>query len=383
MWTIFHTEASLGWGGQEIRILRESLGMKARGHRVVVIAQDDSTLLARASEAGLETREVSFRKKDYPRSFARLLGLIRELRPEFINTHSSRDSWLATLAAKASRHRSFVIRTRHISTPVSTSYTSALIYRRLPDKLVTTAEAIRANLITINGVDPAKVVSIPTGIDTAAYSPGGGYSDIRDELGLDPGTPLAGMVSVLRSWKGHDYFLDAAGIVAGKIPEARFIIAGDGPRKESIAEIIRGSGLEGRVLMIGHRDDVPDILSSLDVFVQPSYANEGIPQSIIQALAMEKAVVASSLEPFREIITDGETGLLVPPKDPAALAGAIVRLLRDRPTAERLGAKGRKEVVERFSIEGMLDRTEELYRELGLGCVAGNYARDKDGAASG
>jgi len=364
MWTIFHTEASGGWGGQEIRILAESLGMRARGHRVVIIAEAGSGIMEKAAGAGLETVPVSFRKKDYPKTFVRLARLMGELGADFVNTHSSRDSWLASLAAKASPRGPFVIRTRHISTPVATNLAASIIYRRLPDGIVTTAEAIRRQLITRNGVDPDRVVTIPTGVDTGVFDPARGYGDVRGELGLAPGTPLVGMVSVLRSWKGHDYFIEAAALVAREVPEARFLVAGDGPRRDDIRRIIAERGLAGKVLMMGHREDVPAVLASLDVFVQPSYANEGIPQSVMQAMAMEVPVVASDLPPFRELVTDGDTGLLVPARDPRALAERITLLLGDRALGTRLGKDARRLVTERFSVERMLDSTEELYGRI-------------------
>ncbi len=364
MWTIFHTEASLGWGGQEIRILNESLGMRARGHRVVIIAQDDSTILAKAGQCGLESISLSFRKKDYIKTFFGLLRAMKVSRPDFVNTHSSRDSWLASTAGRVSRHRPVILRTRHISTPVATNMPASLIYRYLPDRIITTAEAIREQLIARNNVPPGKISSIPTGIDTDIFDPRRGLGDIRTGLGLPKETPLVGMVSVLRSWKGHDYFIDAAGMVAGRFPEARFLIVGDGPRREALEEMIQAKGLTETVLMLGHRDDVPEILKSLDVFVQPSYANEGVPQSIVQAMAMEVPVVASDLLPFRELIRDGENGLMVPVRDPRALAGKIMLLLEDKGLGRALGHRARALVLKRFSIERMLDSTEELYKSL-------------------
>lgn len=360
--TILHTEASLGWGGQEIRILNESLGMKERGHRVVLAAQDDSIIIERAAAAGLETVAVSFRKKDYFGTLRRFRALIREYSPDIINTHSSRDSWLATVAALFSS--TVVIRTRHISTPVSTSATSGLIYRRLPSKIITTADAIKEQLISRNRVEREKIVTIPTGIDLSIYMPGAPFKDLRVELSLPPETLLVGMVSVLRSWKGHDYFIGAASVVREKFPDARFIIAGAGPREAALVELIKENGLEEFVLMTGHRSDVPDVLASLDVYAQPSYANEGIPQSVVQAMAMARPVVSTDLGPLTEIVDNNKNGITVPVKDSLALGAAIVQLLSDKELRARLGAEGQRLVKERFGIDRMLDTTEELYRDL-------------------
>lgn len=364
MWTILHTEASLGWGGQEIRILNESLGMKGRGHRVIIVAQDDSLLIKRARKAGLETIALSFRKKDYPRTVLAISRLLKGLDPDFIVTHSSRDSWLFSFTSWVSRHKAFVIRTRHISTPVAANFSSSILYRKLPDRIITTAEAIKEQLVERNGVDPKKVISIPTGIDTASFDPSRKLKDIRAELSLPEGTPLAGMISVLRSWKGHDYFIEAARLVSMRVPQARFIITGDGPRRDAIRAIIDEKGLSKTVLMIGHRDDVPDILATLDILVQPSYANEGVPQSVLQAMAMGVPVVASDLRPFREVVFESRTGFLVPARDPEALAERITLLFNDSALRAKLGRAARKIALERFSTGRMLDSTEKLYREL-------------------
>lgn len=364
MVTIFHTEASLGWGGQEIRILNESLGMKERGYRVFIIAQKDSMLFERARKAGLDAIPLSFRKKDYPRTFLSLLRLIKELRPAFLITHSSRDSWLGGLVSRISRFRPFVIRTRHISTLTSTGVATSILYGCLPDRVVTTAEAIRAQLIERNKVAPERIISIPTGVDFSLYDPSRAHRDIREQMSLPAGTPLVGMVSVLRSWKGHEFFIAAAKLVSARMPGARFIIAGDGPRKDAIKKLIDENGLVGTVLMLGHRDDVPDVLASLDVLVQPSYANEGVPQSILQAMAMAVPVVASDLPPFREVVRDSETGFLVPSRDPAALAEKMEALLKAPSLRDRFGKQGRALALKRFSRERMLDATEELYEEV-------------------
>ncbi len=354
----------MGYGGQEIRILKESCGMQGRGHRVIIIAQDDSEIIERAKKAGLETEVVSYRKKDYVGTLKRFRALIKSYSPDIINTHSSRDSWLATVAARTVTVSPVIVRTRHISTPVSTSFTSGLIYRRLPRKIITTADAIKEQLISRNRVGRGKLITIPTGIDLSLYDPKKPFNDIRVELSLAPKTRLVGMVSVLRSWKGHDYFIGASKGVQKLFPKTRFLIVGGGPRYEDLKGRVKEAGLENFVIMTGHRDDVPDVLRSLDIYAQPSYANEGIPQSVIQAMAMGLPVVSTDLGPLTEIVEDGLNGITVPVRDSQKLGAAISRLLGDEALRARLGANGRERVEERFTIGRMLDTTEGLYREL-------------------
>lgn len=364
MWTIFHTEASLGWGGQEIRILNESIGMRERGHRIIIITPAQSTLCKKASDQGFEVIVLSFKRKDYPVTFFKILKLIKYKRPDFINTHSSKDSWVVSIAARLSKYKPFVIRTRHLSTPVATNIFGSIIYKLLPHKIITTGETIREQLIEKNRASPGKIVSIPTGVDFKLFDPNKSYKNIRNELSLPNQTPLVGMVSVLRSWKGHNYFIDAAAIVLEKFPSTRFLIVGGGPRKEDLSKIIEDRRFSDVIFMLGHRDDIPDIMASLDILVHPSYANEGVPQSIIQSMAMGIPVIASDLKALREVVTDGETGLVVPQKNSGDFAKKIMLLLGDKGLMQKLRNNGRKLVLEKFSLEIMIGSIELLYRGI-------------------
>ncbi len=361
-WSIFHTEASLGWGGQEIRILNESIGMRERGHSIIIITPADSILRKKASELGFEVIPASFKRKDYPKTFFKILMLIKCKRPDFINTHSSKDSWVASIAARFSKYKPFIIRTRHLSTPVATNIFGSVIYKLLPHKIITTGEAIREQLIERNRVSPEKIVSIPTGVDFKLFDQNKSYKNIRNELSLQDQAPLIGMVSVLRSWKGHDYFIDAADLVIQKFPGGRFLIVGDGPRKDDLKRIIKEKKLSEVVFMLGHRDDIPDIMASLDILAHPSYANEGIPQSIIQSMAMGLPIIASDFKALSEVVADGKTGIIVPQKNSGDLAKKIMLLLGDKGLMQKLRNNGRKFVLEKFSIERMIDSIEKIYK---------------------
>ncbi|HJP19911.1 MAG TPA: glycosyltransferase family 4 protein [Nitrospinota bacterium] len=364
MWTIFHTEASLGWGGQEIRILNESICMRERGHRIIIITPAESSLMKKASDRGFEVISASFKRKDYPATCFKILKLIRLKRPDFINTHSSKDSWVASFAARLSNDKPFIIRTRHLSTPVAINIFGSVIYKLLPHKIITTGEAIREQLIERNRVSPGKIMSIPTGVDLKLFDPSKSKKKIRKELSLTEKTPIVGMVSVLRSWKGHNFFIEAIVTVLKKFSNVRFLIVGDGPRKESLTKMIKEKGLSETILMLGHREDVPEIMASLDILVHPSYANEGVPQSIVQGMAMGVPVIASDIKPLKEVVTDGETGLLSPNKDSGELAKRIILLLKNKELMRKMGNNGQKFVVEKFSMEKMIISIENLYKNM-------------------
>lgn len=357
MFTILHTESSTGWGGQEIRILEESLGMLGRGHRVFIAAPKDSNIFKRALKAGVKVFHCDFQKWN-PRSFFRIYSLIKNEVIDILNTHSSSDSWVATMAARLLNVRPKIIRTRHLSTPISKSLLSHMIYNILPDVVVTTGEEIRQRMIKENRFNPSRILSIPTGVNLQWFDPR------KVKPALESSGFSIGMIGVLRSWKGHRYLIEAVPEILKSIPEATFYIVGDGPQYENIERLIDRLLLRDKVFMLGHREDIPEILASLDVVVHPSYANEGVPQSVLQALAMERPVVASDAGAVKEVVIDGETGFLIPPRRVEEIVKKVVILYKNPELGKVFGKNGRRLIERSYSLEGMLDKIESLYAKL-------------------
>ncbi|MGE5285423.1 MAG: glycosyltransferase family 4 protein [Actinomycetota bacterium] len=360
MWSIAHTEWSDGFGGQEHRILLECREMIRRGHRAVVVCRPEAEIRRRAAEAGIPVHPVPIRSSFDAAAVAEMVRLFRRERVDVVNTHSGKDSWVGSMAAKIAGVP-LLLRTRHISVPVRRGWYN-LIYR-WPDGYVTTGEMIREHLIGV-GIPPDRIVSIPTGVDVARFSPDISGDAVRAELGVKPGESLVAMVGVLRSWKRHDVFLEAVRrLRAGGAP-VRALIVGEGPQRERIEGEIAGKDLARAVRMTGYRQDIPEIIAASDVVVLPSDRFEGVPQVILQALAMGRAVVASPIGGIPEVVHHETTGLLCPAGDPPAYAEAIARLLADPTLRERLGAAGRELVLSRYSATAMCERTEEFYEFL-------------------
>jgi len=365
---VLHTEASTGWGGQEIRIISESVGMIQRGHKVMLACQPGSVISKRAPEQGIETFIMRFGGAFDIAGIRRLRALMRKQRVDIVVTHSSKDSWCAGLAARLSSGVK-VIRTRHLSIPIRQSFESKFLYGTLPDIAVTTGEALREHIIERVGLSPDRAVSIPTGIDLDRFNPSrANGSRVRAELGISPDALLIGTVGMLRGMKGHGYFLEAAPRILEKHPHAGFLIVGDiafaSNIKERLAAQIAELGIADKVIMAGYREDIPEILAALDVFVLSSVSNEGTPQVITQAMAMKKAVVATNVGAIREQVIDGRTGFLVEKANPDQLAEAVLAILENPERARQMGANGRKLVEEKFSLDAMLDATEAVYRRL-------------------
>jgi glycosyltransferase involved in cell wall biosynthesis len=362
--TILHTESSNGWGGQEIRILTEADGMQRRGHRVLVAATPGSRLLQEAGAKGVPAVRVGMDGWRTLTAIWRLRDVIRRERVDIVNTHSSRDSWLASMATRLASPKPILIRTRHLSTPIERSIVTRFLYNTLPDAVITTGESIRVTMIERHRFDARKIISIPTGVDTAMFSRGSTKGALREAYGIPRNAPLVGIVAVLRSWKGHEDFLDAARLVLKDVPGARFVIVGDGPRAPNIRDYIERLGLAAAVTMTGHRSDVASVLADLDVFVLSSFGHEGVPQAVLQAMAMEVPVVATNVGSVSEVVRDGETGLLAPPLNPEALAAGIVSVLQRADLGRELASAGRRLIEDRYRLDAMLDRLDALYDDL-------------------
>jgi glycosyltransferase involved in cell wall biosynthesis len=363
-YTILHTEASKGWGGQEIRIITEAEGLVKRGHRIIIAAPPDARIIRQAKTRNIEAVPLSMEKPSVFGPIKKLIHVINNYEIDIVNTHSSRDSWLASIASRLSSQKPVIIRTRHLSTPISNNPLSRIVYNHLPHKIITTGESIKDSMIERNNFNPDKIVSIPTGIDLEIFKAGKTGANIRRAFNIPARAPLIGMVSVLRSWKGHIFLLEAIPDVVKKIPNARFLIVGDGPYKDVIEEKIKEMGIERYVIMTGHREDIPEILSAIDFLVFPSYANEGVPQAVLQAFAAGKTVIASNAGSVSEVVLNNKTGVLIPPRNSSVLTKKIIELLKDKDKRKNMAFAGRKLVESGYSLEAMLNKIERLYNEL-------------------
>ncbi|RMH03789.1 MAG: glycosyltransferase family 1 protein [Nitrospirae bacterium] len=360
---ILHTESSMELGGQEFRILAEAVGMRGRGHFVVLAVQPHSQIAVQARAAGIPVELVRMGCGRILPLVSQFQRIIETYRIDVVNTHGSLDSWVASVAARWSSVKPAIVRTRHKSTPIVRSWRHYILYRMLPHAVVTTGEAIRTHLIRDHGIHPDHVVSIPTGVDVSLFSPNQALS-IRMDHEATPSDFVVGTVSFLRDYKGLNILIAAAQQVVAVYPHVKFWIIGEGPERSQLEQMITEFGLQHHVVLCGFQTEIPRWLSRVDVFVMPSTGAEGIPQALTQALAMERPVVASSVGGIPEVVEHGITGLLVPPNDPDSLAKALLLLLRDSVLRKTLGRAGRQRVVEELSMTRMLEKTEELYYRL-------------------
>lgn len=358
---ILHLEASPGWGGQEIRILREAEGMRERGHEVFFGVMKGGSLVKEACKAGFTVVEINFQKPAWLFSFFRLLFLIRRYRIEIVNTHSSLDSWIGGMAARAARCK--VVRTRHLSTPIKKGWNSRLLYGKLADFVVATCADILPIICHQSGKLASECKSIPTGVDTSKMKVKKDASrNFRSKMGISSEDFLVGTACFMRSWKGIDDFLKAAHLLRNE-SGMKWIVIGGGHAEKYIQ---RASELQlsGIVYFSGHLDNPFAAFGSLDLFALLSTAHEGVSQAILQAAYLGKPLIATPTGGLKEVCLDRITGLQVAPFSPEEVAKAVLELKENKEFRKEAGQRAKQLVEEKFTLKMTIDQMEKVYTQM-------------------
>jgi glycosyltransferase involved in cell wall biosynthesis len=291
----------------------------------------------------------------------RLARVIRSERIEVVHCQKGRARTLALLAGLLVRIPVLILN-RGVSFPLDRWNRLGYSMRRVT-AVVAVCQSIKDGLAA-SGVPREKIEVIYSGTDLRRFHPGVDGAAIRRELALAPDHVLITQIGI-RSWRGNDDVLDAMSRVHRAAPHARLLFVGaPPPRIASTLEKARARGLDGVVFVLGHRHDIPEILAGSDLVVDASYAGLGLTGSLREALAVETPVIGTRLQGVPELITDGETGLLVPPRNPDALAQAMLRVIENPGRARAMARAGRKRVETHFSTAVKVERTEALYRRL-------------------
>jgi glycosyltransferase involved in cell wall biosynthesis len=363
---VLHTEWSLGWGGQEIRIMAEMKAFRERGVHMQIACRRESRIAAAAAEAGFQVDHLPFAGRLDPATILGLRRLARECDCNIIHTHSSKDSWCGALAGKLGGIK--VIRSRHLSSEVKPGLNARLVYNWLPDAVISSGRHIRDHLVDNCHCDPDRHYSVPAGADHHRFSPDADTSAVRALLaGREQGRHVIGIVAVLRSWKGHRVLLKACALLAKDLPDFILLIVGDGPLRDYIPAWVDELGLSGHVVLAGHRDDVPACMKVMSVCVLPSLKNEATSQVMPQAMLVGTPVICSSAGGLTEVVHDGETGRVVPPGDAAALAAALRDCLVDQEKSAAMARRAREHALAHLTFDKQIDDTLAVYRKvLGL-----------------
>jgi glycosyltransferase involved in cell wall biosynthesis len=350
----FHTGAAI-----QLRDLAR--GLAARGHRVTVVTRPSARWVAEARAAGFVHLDF-FRGPADPLGAARLAAVLRRERIELVHAHKGGGRTLTLLARPLGLQPPLVVN-RGVSFPM-TRLSRWLDGSPLVARIVAVCRAIKDDLVR-QGLPAGKIDIVYSGTDTDRFDPArANGARVRRELGLDDRTPLVAQIGV-RAPKGNDDLLRAFARIRAARPDARLLLVGARPEKRAPLEALaRAGGLGDTVTIWGYRDDVPDVLLAADVSVDASYEGHGITGALRESLAMETPVVATRAMGNPELVGHEEHGLLVSPRDPEALAAAVLRLLAEPAWAQSLGRAGRQRVVAGFSTRAKVEQLESLYGRL-------------------
>lgn len=339
--------------GAEIFLTELSKGLAERGNSVTVVCKAVPEVVEHIRAAGLDVRSGGIGGKLNVLSMLRLARTIREERIDIINSHLSTASLVASLAGRLTGVP--VVATVH-------GLNTGACFR-FARHLIAVSRAVKDSLVS-QSIPPERVSVIYPGIDLSVFSSAGSGPAVRRELGLRDDALVVGMVAHLSRKKGHHILLSAAERIISAMPDCRFLLVGAGPLLETLRETVERSNLAGNIVFAGFRDDIRDVIESMDIVVLPSISGEGLPVSLIQAMALSRPVVGSRLSGIPEIVESDIMGLLVQPGDPDELAAAVVRLAGDPGLRAKMGAAARKRVENTFTLDACVYETEKLYRQM-------------------
>jgi glycosyltransferase involved in cell wall biosynthesis len=354
-----HIDTARTWRGGQHQVLLTVLGLRALGHKAVLVAHPDGELFRRASE-GPDLVPLAPRNEIDLSTAWKLSRIIRDWKPAIVHAHDPHAVAMAGLALSfaAPDPPPRLIAARRVDFHLQGHSFSKWKYRQV-DLFVAASHAIR-NILHHDGIDLNRIVVVHDGIDVAKIGrlP---TLDLHVEYWLPHGAPVLVNVGALVAHKGQKHLIEAMPYVLREVPDAHLVIFGEGELRPALERQVKELRLDKHVLLPGFRDDVLQLMKSADLFVMSS-VTEGLGSTVLDAMAMRLPVVATRAGGIPEAVVPGETGLLVPIRDGRELAGAIVRLLEDPATRRRMGEAGHARVSAEFGVGRMLEGTLAAYR---------------------
>ncbi len=359
--SLFHIDAGREWRGgqrQSLLLVRE---LVRKGYPVWFIVQPRSPLHEKAAAENLPVWPLRMRSEFGLVAAARLAVRMRRRGCVLAHFH---DAHAASVGALAARWAGVPIRiiARRVDFPLKKNALSRRKYGKSVDAIIAISQGVKRALIQ-SGVEASRISVVPSGIDFSVYEDKPPRNFLHKECGFDAGDYLVGIVAQLEDHKGHRYLIDAANILKERTHRIKIVIVGEGSLKMDLTRQTQALNVKDVVYFLGFRSDIPRILASLDLFVLSSHL-EGLGSSIMDAMVCRLPVVATRTGGIPELVKDHKTGLLVPPRNPQALAEAILTLHRDKRLAARLGQAGYDFVHKNFSAEATAAQTITVYEKI-------------------
>jgi glycosyltransferase involved in cell wall biosynthesis len=359
--TSVHVDTARTWRGGQNQVLQLVTGLDSLGHRTFLVAHAGGELKRRAKE-GLRLVDFSPRSEFDVQAGWQLAKVLKDTRPDVVHAHDPMAVALVAMALQVPNGPAvapYVVAARRVDFHLKRHAFSKWKYKHV--NMFIAASRTIAGILEADGVSRDRITVVHDGVNIGHIDKTE-LVDAHAAFWLPHGAPIVGNVAALVAHKGQKHLVAAAARVVREVPDARFLICGDGELREPLEKQIKSLALERHVMLTGFRPDALGLMKSFDLFVMSS-VTEGLGSAALEAMACHRAVVATRAGGLPEAVADNETGLLVPPHDEAALAQAIVALLRDPDRRRAMGEAGRTRVVREFSVEKMVNDTVKTYVE--------------------
>ena len=347
------------WTGQTKRTLLIASHLDRRQFEPLAICQPGSILAKKLRELEMPVFEVPMNGRHQFRAVFKFKRIFQQHRVDLVDTHGYRDHIISVAAVRLAGSR-VLLRTKHNSSPLKSGVFSRLVYNHLTDRVIAISEYIRQVLIE-SGMHPQNVVTIHSAVDVDRFCPRKKSPAILREFGLNAQTPVVGTVARIHRSKGFEHLLQAIAAVIKSGVNCKFIIVGKG--REKLSEQLKTLDIEKYVITAGYREDVPELLSIVDLFVLPSL-REGLGTAILEAMAMGKPIVATRVGGIPEAVKHGVNGRLVPPADASALAAAIKQMLTAPDRLPAMGRQSRMLAERHFNQTAMIAKIQSFFRRV-------------------
>ncbi len=353
----------LNVGGAEILLRDLAYELQEAGYHVSVCYRTHGPVAHDITTMGIPLTRLRRLARVDPTLLFQMCQVIRRERPQVVHTHLIKSDFFGRLAARLCGVP-VVVSTLHNCDAWAANPLLARTYMLstlFADELIAVSDEVRTFAIEQMGISATKIHTIPNGVSMARFEQQSTAGQaVRRELGIADDAPTVGIIARLMPQKDHATFLAAAAQIHQAMPQARFLVVGDGRLRETLIAQATDLGLNQAVIFCGLRSDIPDVLDTLDLLVFSSRW-EGLPVALLEGMAAARPVVATAVGGVPGVVIDGHTGLLVPPGDPGSLAQACIRLLHNPDERIRMGQAGRLRVETEYSMHAMLQQTIEVY----------------------
>ena len=360
---------NIEFGGGERVFLQLATGLRQQ-FKVFVASMPGGTFQEGLSSLGLRIFPVDMTRQFTWKPIRQLKNIIKKEKIDLLHSQGTRADFFTRVAGKLSSIPHIICT---ITMPVEGFDVGPIrkgIYRfadrlseRYVDRFIVVSDYLRDTLIERRGWHPESVIRIYNGIELDQYYPHTETASLRDQWNIPQDVPLIGAVGRMVWQKGLKYLIQAIPAIQQVNPEARFLLVGEGPLRLDLESLAHRLNVHDSIVFTGFRSDIEQILSTINILVVPSLL-EGFPMITLEAMAMAKPIVATQIEGIAEQISDGQEGILIPPRNSGELAGAVLRIIENEELGAKLGVASRKKIERFFSVEKMVAETEKVYNSL-------------------